>query len=51
MHPSWQGRRTALGGDLNPAQKRVVRNAFLRMLEARRNEPSTEASQPPIMDS
>lgn len=43
--------RTALGCDLNPAQKRMVRNAFLRMLEARLNEPSDEASQPPIMDS
>ncbi len=43
--------RTALGCDLNPAQKRMVRNAFLRMLEARPDEPSDEASQPPIMDS
>ena len=43
--------RTALGCDLDPAQKRVVRNAFLRELEARLNEPSVEASQPPNMDS
>ena len=43
--------RTVLGGDLNPAQKCVVRNAFLRMLEARLNEPSDEASQTPIKDS
>ena len=43
--------RNALGCDLDPAQKRVVRNAFLRRLEARLNEPSDEASQPPIVDS
>jgi uncharacterized LabA/DUF88 family protein len=43
--------RTALGYDLNPAQKRMVRNAFLRRIEARLHEPSDEASQPPTMDS
>ena len=43
--------RNVLGCDLNPAQKRVVRNAFLRILEARLNEPSDEISQSPIMDS